>query len=269
VRIEDGGSYVGASSPRPSLVALRARTLRAVHSRRFAYLVAVVVLFAALTAAVLVGGPLDHVDHWTRQMTARHITHGWRHFLLDYVMLGQRGPTATVAAVWFAYVCWRRRTLDPLIRFAVALAMLNLFVGAVKVLVGRWGPGVTANAHDVLAGGDIFPSGHVSNCVVLFGVLAMTAVYGRRLMRALAVWIAVTVGIGTIWLDTHWVTDVFGGWLAGGIVLLTLPWCESLTHDAIRWARTRFHIRALRRNQRGQDSPDDTPPRNRQPARVR
>ena len=265
MRIDDG-SYAEASTPRLAVVALRARVLRALQSRRFLYLAVLTLVFVALTTAVVVGSPLDHVDHWVRQLTARHITRGWRHVLLHYVMLGKRGPTATVAAVWFAFVCWRRRSLDPLVRFALALVMLNLFVGVVKLSVGRWGPGVTANAHDVLAGGDIFPSGHVSNAVVLFGVLAMTATYGRRLMRWLAVWVSVTVGIGTIWLDTHWVTDVFGGWMAGGMVLLALPWCESLTHDAIRWIRTRIHLRALRRNQRG---PTGRPPRNRQPARVR
>ena len=78
-------------------------------------------------------------------------------------------------------------------------------------------------------GGDIFPSGHTSNAVVIFGVLAMVAVEHRRAWIALAVFVSTTVGLSTIFLDTHWVTDVLGGWLAGALVMLALPATYGLT----------------------------------------
>lgn len=138
-------------------------------------------------------------------------------------MLGQRGPSTAVALVWIGWLCRARRTLDPLIRFGVALLLLNVSVGVVKIGTGRWGPRITSHARDVLAGGDIFPSGHVSNAVVLFGVLAALATRHRRAMTALAIWVSVTVGLSTLYLDTHWVTDILGGWIAGVLVLMILP----------------------------------------------
>jgi membrane-associated phospholipid phosphatase len=36
--------------------------------------------------------------------------------------------------------------------------------------------------------------------------------------------LSVVIGIGTLYLKTHWVTDVVGGWLAGSLVLCSLPW---------------------------------------------
>ncbi len=212
-------------------------------SRRFLALAVLMALFIALTVAVVVGSPLNTLDHLVRTASVHHREPGWRRFLLHYVMLGQRGPTTKIATVWFIWVCLSRQTLDPLLRFGIALVMLNVFVGVVKLSVGRWGPNVTANAHDVLAGGDIFPSGHVSNCVMLFGVLTMTAMHFQRTLGVIAVWISITVGLGTISLDTHWVTDVLGGWLAGGIILLALPRCDGFTDRALElirgWVRNR------------------------------
>ena len=93
---------------------------------------------------------------------------------------------------------------------------------------GRWGPLVTRQAHDVFAGGNIFPSGHTANAVVLYGVLAMVAARRwRPWLIGLAVWISVTVGLSTLYLDTHWLTDVLGGWLAGVVVLMVLPRCTD------------------------------------------
>jgi len=60
----------------------------------------------------------------------------------------------------------------------------------------------------------------------------------RREWIALAVFVSTTVGLSTIFLDTHWVTDVLGGWLAGALVMLTLP----ATYDRLeRWAFRSVH----------------------------
>jgi membrane-associated phospholipid phosphatase len=103
------------------------------------------------------------------------------------------------------------------------------------------GPRATHQVNAVFEGGDIFPSGHVSNAVVLYGVIAMLAVSHRRLITAFAVFASVTVGLSTIYLDTHWMTDVLGGWLAGALVLIVLPWVmpytERIADVVIRRAR--------------------------------
>ena len=108
-----------------------------------------------------------------------------------------------------------------------ALVVLNLSVGVVKLATGRQGPRQTHKVYDVFAGGDIFPSGHTANTVALYGVIAMVACYYgvqfHKLVTVGAVFLSLTVGLCTIYLDTHWLTDVLGGWVAGGLVLLALP----------------------------------------------
>jgi hypothetical protein len=58
--------------------------------------------------------------------------------------------------------------------------------------------------------------------------------------------ITISVGLCTLYLNTHWFSDVLGGWLAGGLVLISLPWLmpwpERVTEsaiDRIRLARQR------------------------------
>ena len=52
--------------------------------------------------------------------------------------------------------------------------------------------------------------------------------------------VSTTVGLSTIFLDTHWVTDVLGGWLAGALVMLALPATYGLLE---RWAFRAMHGR--------------------------
>jgi membrane-associated phospholipid phosphatase len=189
--------------------------------------------YIALTAAVVFGSPLDIID---RVAAASDLAKRFPHatpWVLNYVMLGQRGPSSHVAFVYLVYRALRQRSWRPLVLLMTALTMLNVTVGSVKLATGRLGPALTTHPRAVFDGGDIFPSGHTSNAVVIFGVLAMVAVEHRRAWIALAVFVSTTVGLSTIFLDTHWVTDVLGGWLAGALVMLALP----ATYDLIeRWA---------------------------------
>jgi membrane-associated phospholipid phosphatase len=183
----------------------------------------VLAAYVALTAAVVFGSPLDVID---RVAAMSDLAHRFPHaapWVLRYVMLGQRGPSSHVAFVYLVWRAVRQRSWRPLVLLVSALIMLNLTVGTVKIAIGRLGPALTTHPRAVFDGGDIFPSGHTSNAVVIFGVIAMVAVEHRRAMVALAVTIATTVGLSTIFLDTHWVTDVLGGWFAGALVLLALP----------------------------------------------
>jgi PAP2 superfamily len=185
--------------------------------------VIVLAAYVALTAAVVLGSPLDVID---RAAAMSDLAHRFPHaapWVLRYVMLGQRGPSSHVAFVYLVWRAIRQRSWRPLVLLVTALTMLNLTVGTVKIAIGRLGPSLTMHPRAVFDGGDIFPSGHTSNAVVIFGVVAMVAVEHRRAMIALAVFVATTVGLSTIFLDTHWVTDVLGGWFAGALVLLALP----------------------------------------------
>lgn len=155
------------------------------------------------------------------------------HAFLDYlVVLGQRGPTAVMVAAWLGWRSWRQHTLRPLITLGVALLLLNVTVGAVKLGLGRLGPhyATEIGSAELFAGGDIFPSGHTANAVVTWGILAYLAstVVTRRVLSLVSAVVSLSVGATTVYLGTHWVSDVLLGWLAGLLVLLALPWFEPL-----------------------------------------
>ena len=153
-----------------------------------------------------------------------------------WVMLGQRAICLAIAASWLGFRAWRERDLRPLGVLLVATLLTNVWVGAMKTLVGRLGPlqlgsgaGLPGATEVFAPGGTIFPSGHTANAVVTWGVLVMVARGHRRLGAVLAAVVAVSVGLTTVYLGTHWLSDVVAGWCAGGLVLLAVP-------TAVRWA---------------------------------
>ncbi len=195
--------------------------------------------YAALTVAVVVGSPLDAVDRAAASMRLAQHWPDVQSWVLRYEIIGQRGPSAAVAGAYVVWLSWRTRSLRPVVMLTTSLLLLNLSVGAVKVFIGRLGPLLTTQPRAVFDGGDIFPSGHTSNAVVVMGVLAMLALRHRRLATWAAALGAATVGLGTIVLDTHWVTDVLGGWLAGALILLVLPTASAYLERLIAGAGRR------------------------------
>lgn len=222
---------------------------------RVLLLAAVLVVYLVLTLGIIFRSPILTLDTHLAHMHFRHRYPQWRPVIFYYVMLGQRGPATLLFLPYFLWTAWRRRSTTPIVMLVTALVLLNLSVGVVKYAVGRLGPraneathGAIAGAHQIFAGGDIYPSGHVSNTVVLYGLIAMLVTQRRRIVAWAAVLLSVTVGLGTVYLDTHWFSDVIGGWLAGLLVLIALPWALPAPQ---RWADAiELRIRARLRHRR-------------------
>ncbi len=184
------------------------------------------------------------------------------HAFVDYyVVLGQRGPTAVMVAAWLGWRSWRQHTLRPLLALGVSLLLLNVTVGAAKYGMGRLGPhyATEIGSNEMWLGGDIFPSGHTANAVVTWGILAYLASTGRarRWLSALSAVTSLGVGLSTVYIGTHWLSDVLLGWAAGLLILLALPWFEPLI------ARAEARILALRhrrRTHRGRTAPAPVQP---------
>ncbi len=212
-------------------------------SRRVVVFGLLLLVYLLVTLGVVYRSPLLTLDTDLFKLDLKARYPDWKPWIKVYVMLGQRGPATLLFLPWFCWVAWRNRTPRPLLMLAMGLVLLNISVGVVKLATGRLGPLQTSNTHRIFDGGNIYPSGHVSNAVVLYGLIAMIAVNHHRLAAAAATFLSVTVGLGTVYRDTHWFSDVLGGWIAGALVLVALPWVMPVTERAWNWVCARLSVR--------------------------
>ncbi|MEV7795740.1 phosphatase PAP2 family protein [Streptomyces sp. NPDC087512] len=206
---------------------------------RIALFAGTLAFYIAIVWAVLITSWLVRLD-WQVMFFRPYQQWPEIHAIVDYyVVLGQRGPTAVMVAAWLGWRSWRQHTLRPLLALGTSLLLLNVTVGAAKIGMGRLGPhyATTIGSNEMWLGGDIFPSGHTANAVVTWGILAYLASTprARRWLSALSAVTSLGVGMSTVYLGTHWLSDVLLGWTAGLLILLALPWFEPLITRAEAW----------------------------------
>ncbi|MEW5355825.1 MULTISPECIES: phosphatase PAP2 family protein [unclassified Streptomyces] len=227
---------------------------------RFVLFSAILAFYLAIVWAVVTTSWLVRLD-WQVMFFRPYQQWPQIHAFLDYyVVLGQRGPTAVMIASWLGWRCWRQHTLRPLLVLATSLLLLNVTVGAAKYGMGRLGPhyATVIGSNEMWRGGDIFPSGHTANAVMTYGVLAYLASTprARRWLSALSAVTALGVGLTTVYLGTHWLSDVLLGWAAGLLNLLALPWFEPLIARTENWL---FDLRDRWRARYGRAVPVSAP----------
>lgn len=127
------------------------------------------------------------------------------------------GANVLVANVW-----------GPMIKNAV-LRLRPYFVPGYDVKLLRL-VDKNADAMDVAAQGYSFPSGHSANAAVVYGSLAAHE-KKRRLLWALAIVLPLLVGFSRVFTGAHFPTDVFCGWLLGGLIAAFIPWLRRKIRD--------------------------------------
>lgn len=139
---------------------------------------------------------------------------------------GQRALILLVMAVLVGYLCWTRRTLQPLLRTLVALILLTVTVYAFKYGLGRTAPAYPGSY--LHRGGQSYPSGHTANAVLMWGLATWLSVYYglptriQRLFAALFVFSPIASAVTMLLLNFHWVTDLVTGAAVGVILLWVL-----------------------------------------------
>jgi membrane-associated phospholipid phosphatase len=156
--------------------------------------------------------------------------------------LGGRGTILVVLAGLVGYLAWTRRTPLPLVRVLVALVLLTGTVYAAKYGTGRTAPRYPGS-YFFHEDGASFPSGHVANAVLMWGVARWQAVeYGLPVrVQQVFWWLAVVgpllTGLSMISLNFHWVTDAVVGAALGVLLLGVVHALDAFVLS--RWARAR------------------------------
>ncbi|WP_370235073.1 MULTISPECIES: phosphatase PAP2 family protein [Henriciella] len=200
-------------------------------SRYILSLSVLVVLLAALTYAVQVQLIPAAIDGELSELVlaTRHPANDWVVVLVtllgDGIALTLIGAAVTVALA-FRSAWW------PAVTTGLVFITTPFVVKAIKLLVGRERP----NA-DLYSGVESFsfPSGHMTNSMVIYGTLAMLAAYAlegwwRRAALAGFVTLIVSIGASRVYLGAHWPSDVIAAMLLATIMLCVVH--SSLARQA-------------------------------------
>lgn len=183
--------------------------------------------FLVVTQQVLTDGPLVAYDKEINSQPKPQFE-GLAGFILRRLDdLGLRGLTAVVLLIAASIIAFKFKTWRPLNLAMISLLSLNLVVGTFKVVLGRTKP---RDGFDLLhAGGMSYPSGHASNAVLSWGILAYLIYryakvdrYQGRLASAGVVLISLTVCVVSLIRHTHWFSDLLGGLFVGSALLVAV-----------------------------------------------
>jgi membrane-associated phospholipid phosphatase len=195
--------------------------------RAFRWSLLLLVGFLIVTHQVIINGPLVTYDEEIASQPQPEFE-GIQGFILRRLDdLGLRGLTATVLLIAAAFIAYKFKTWRPLNLAFLSVVLLNLVVGGFKLMLGRTKP---RDGFDLLhAGGMSFPSGHASNAVLSWGILAYIIYryakvdrYQGRLATAGVIAISLTVCIVSLIRRTHWFSDLLGGLFIGSALLVAV-----------------------------------------------
>jgi membrane-associated phospholipid phosphatase len=193
-------------------------------------------LTGLVVVTLLAAGPLQGVDEAAHGHWAHKLTPGLQPFIQHVLdpIAGQAVCLPVLAAV-AATLSWRHRTWRPLWCAAMAEVAFYGGVGLLKVVLAR--PAPTTDDADLFGGGlrelgwsgISFPSGHAAEAVLIYG----TAVYlvGRWTNASARTMSLLRLGVGLValnaaavsyYLGWHWISDLVGGLLVGGLLLRLL-----------------------------------------------
>jgi membrane-associated phospholipid phosphatase len=192
--------------------------------------------FVAITIALLTVHHLLDVDLAVRNFSDTHRPPLANHLagILNY--LGNGSPIAVIALVIAVVLAFRRRTARPVLPVLGAEILTYCVVGPIKLWTSRAAPHQgPVHFFGRSPHGDIFqsyPSGHLVNTIVWYGVIVALLVPILPPAIARFAWLirtvpVVVVSLTTVYLGYHWLTDTVAGILLGVFlhrVMVRIPW---------------------------------------------
>jgi membrane-associated phospholipid phosphatase len=229
-------------SPVEELPTVRSRRAQPSRGRvlREGFLVVglIAVVFAAWTWLAI--GPLEHFDVLLNHR--RHIQ-DLKPSLHILDRIGQRAVCLPVLVLVTGYVAWRTRRWRPVTVAVSSVIAVNLVVLVLKLWLGRGQPRL--EDPDFFNGGDLYPSGHTANVVLVYGLAAFLLVRYvglsrrvRRMLWTVVLVLSVVMTVTSLTLRWHWFTDLIGGLLVGAAVLQAAVTLDSVVplppdHDPV------------------------------------
>jgi hypothetical protein len=204
-----------------------------VQKARWWFDVALLAAAVLVTVALAARTPLLSVDLAVRDWCDVHRPGAlyWAARVLNYA--GQGGlvltPLAAVVAVWLA---WRRRSWWPFPPVVAAFLVTLVVVGPLKLWTDRAAPHSPIDHPEWLfhdPAGLSYPSGHVANAIVWYGVLALllAGVLPARWLTWVRYGAPALVLVTTTYLSFHWLSDGLAAIPLGLVLdrlLRRVPW---------------------------------------------
>ena len=139
--------------------------------------------------------------------------------MIPITMLGDGFVLTAMMATIVGWLVWRRA-------WRAAIASTTIFLGgklfAVLLKYGIQRP----RPLEEYSGSEIFsfPSGHATMAAITFGILAVLASHAmnrwsRSLVYAICGLIVITIAYSRVYLGVHWLSDVLGGVMFGGVMV--------------------------------------------------
>ena len=212
-----------------------------------------IVVLVVLTVSVLAAaGPGLAVDRWLAALPGPNTKNSVLAKLLAVV--GQRAYSAPALLAVAVLLSWRRRIWRPLTLALVGLLALNVVIGAMKLILAR--PSPRTGDWLAFAGGTDFPSGHTSNTVLTWGLVAwlllafsrpVPTLTRQRIAYGLVAIASVIVGAASLYLRTHWISDIVAGWAVGFLILVGVTRLQNTAGGRARLDRVERFPRRLGR----------------------
>lgn len=174
--------------------------------------------FAGLTQDVVGHDETVLVDHRVSAWVVSHRTDWLTSVMKIATWLGSTAVIVPVLVLVAVVLIVRRRDWRSAALLAIAVAGAIALYDIVKPAVGRARPPAALWIGHY--SGAAFPSGHATQSIAFYGMLAVVLSVGRPLRTRTFLWIGaavvtLVVGVSRIYLGAHWLTDVLGGYALG------------------------------------------------------
>lgn len=214
---------------------MTAINLRPVRPRGWWFDALLLAAFAALTWLLAHGALLD-LDAAAARWCFEHQPGVLYWTARGFNFLGQGTPLAVICGLLALWLAWQRRSVRPLLPVAAAFLLTGIAILPLKIWTDRAAPASLlpdrVKIFNELPFGEYglsYPSGHMVNTIVWYGVLALLLApwltpAARRWLRIAP---PVIVFVTTVYLGFHWVTDSIAGLLLGVVLdrlLARMPW---------------------------------------------